>query len=83
MTDNSNNQDSTLVTEYYDYNHGRGEHYLAREEYDPNRPRFSSKCCCNYMVDGFCLIFALGFLGGAIWFAFYELNNADSGNRLR
>ena len=71
-------QQST-TTEYYEYNHGTGEHYLVRETVDPDKPRCSWKCFCHYLIDVLCLCLAAGFLVFAFWFAFYELNNADSG----
>mmetsp|Transcript_9032 Transcript_9032/g.13152 ORF Transcript_9032/g.13152 Transcript_9032/m.13152 type:complete len:87 (-) Transcript_9032:350-610(-) len=77
-------EDSPIEAEYhYDYDHNTGAHYLVRnnntKRQNNGAPRFSWKCCCNYLLDTFCFLLAIGFLVAAIWFAFYELNNADSG----
>jgi hypothetical protein len=70
-----------LETEYYDYNHGTGEHYLVREVVDADRPRCSWKCFCNHFIDFFCISLALGFLLFSGWLVYYLYNNADSGDR--
>ena len=71
--------DKPYISEYYNYNHGTGKHYLVQEEVDPDSPRCSFKCCCDYFVDCFCISLAIGFLVFAGWLCYYLYNNADSG----
>mmetsp|Transcript_10744 Transcript_10744/g.16476 ORF Transcript_10744/g.16476 Transcript_10744/m.16476 type:complete len:92 (+) Transcript_10744:127-402(+) len=87
MTTESSVDDESPESDYshydydcdYDYDHGTGDHYLVRKKgRESCAPRFSWKCCCNYLVDAFCFLFAIGFLVFAIWFALYELKNAGN-----
>ena len=71
---------SPLVPVHYEYDHATGRHYVRKDDPDPNRPKYSWKCCLCQTVDVLIFVGCIAFLFFAIRYALYCLNNSDGGN---
>ena len=63
----------------YEYRHGAGTHVLVRGDPDINRPRYSFHCFLCNCIDALIVVGCIAFLFFAIRYAFYQLENSDSG----
>jgi hypothetical protein len=69
---------------YYEYHHGSGKHVLMKDDMyydDPNRPRYSVKCCLCHCIDVIIFILIVSFLSFAFWICYYLYKNYSDGGR--
>jgi hypothetical protein len=67
-----------LVPMEYEYHHGTGRHILMKPDDDPNRPKYSLKCCLCKTLDLAIFIGCIVFLYFAITYALSCLENSDN-----